>query len=121
VKAYPEDQPRGVPARKAPANQVGSRVVAAVVSKHVAKFAKADVGSVAPATRSPAPKTARVSAPVPPPSAGTFGHATIPSRFQAGASSAGPRAAGAVPTAKNREIHPASAPHPPHSKKPNRR
>ena len=116
-----DNKPRGVPARVAAKTTVASSVVTAVKSGHVKQFGKADAGSVAPAVRPAAPWTARAAAPTPPASAGTFGHATIPARFQAGPSSAPPKTAGAAPVAKNRDTHPASAPHAAHSNKTNRR
>ena len=115
------EQSRSVPARKAPKDQVGPRVVKSIIAKHVAAFAKADAGTVAPAVRPAAPTTARTTAPSPPPP-DRQGHAVIPARFQSGVKTTAPAmASAAAPVAKNRDLHPASAPHPAHSGKLNRR
>lgn len=98
MKAWDDEAPRGIPARLAPKERrLGDRLTAALAAKHVAVFAKRDLGDAE-------------------------GHARIPPRFQAtGASSVAPMAATSVPKAKNRTDHPASAPHAPHSRKVNRR
>jgi hypothetical protein len=113
--SYPDNKPRGVAPRVAPKGQLGPRVVAAETAAHVKDYAKADAGSPEYA----APTGAAMKSTTTP--MDTTGHAVIPKRFQGARSSVPPKASAAAPAPKNREQHPAAAPHPAHSRRANRR
>lgn len=79
---------KGIPPRTAPKNTAASRVLTEMAKGHAKDDAKRDMGSETPAP--PTGTSGRGG------TAGSFGHAAIPSRFTSSASAPAPKASGHV-------------------------